>query len=347
MLSLFEKPVSYQFLLLVVILIVGLVGFGLFFVAVHLEVHSEFLWPNPYTFYVIGSVVFSILCLPCLLVRREDWNLQRGWLSLSVLPTSIIVICLSTAYQMGSYVSLPVDLLSFAESPFVNDILKFRLGLPIYTEPEDNNSYPYAPGTQILTYLISAAFGRGESIPFFRAVQFSYVILACLIAASLCDLLARKFLLNKEYANRSLWLALWIPALFLCATAPDVNPYTHSLHNDGLALLVSITCFWVMAKYAHTPRNWLLWAMALLPSLGFLVKQSLAVWLAFFLLFLFVGGATPIKKTLYVGLTSVIFIVVSAGLCYLMWGEHFFYWTFVALGDKKVSVFRSILHLFY
>jgi hypothetical protein len=62
-------------------------------------------------------------------------------------------MALAMGYALAAYVPIPVDLLSFSESPFVNDILKFRLGAPIYTPPEDANSYPYTPGTQLLTYL--------------------------------------------------------------------------------------------------------------------------------------------------------------------------------------------------
>ena len=91
---------------------------------------------------------------------------------------------LAAAYQMIAYIRVPVDLLSFSESSFVNDILKFRLGTPIYTPPADNSAYPYMPGAPILTYLIAALLGQPDSIPVYRAVQFAYVILAAIMALS-------------------------------------------------------------------------------------------------------------------------------------------------------------------
>ena len=96
----------------------------------------------------------------------------------SLLATGAMVLLLLTLYHFAQYIRLPVDLLSFAESPFVTDILKLRTGQPLYTPVGDNNSYPYTPGSQILTYAISAALGHGDDIAFFRTVQFGYVVAA-------------------------------------------------------------------------------------------------------------------------------------------------------------------------
>lgn len=76
--------------------------------------------------------------------------------SIALLGAGAIGLMLMTLYHMSWYIRLPVDLLSFSESPFLTDIIKFREGLPIYTPPQDNNSYPYTPGTPILTYSIAA-----------------------------------------------------------------------------------------------------------------------------------------------------------------------------------------------
>lgn len=95
---------------------------------------------------------------------------------------------------------------------------------------------------------IAAAFGKGDSIPFYRLVQFAYVILASVLAAGVCDLLARQSLSSHEYRNRLLWIGFLLFSLFLLATDPRFNIYTHTLHNDGLALLFSVFAFWLIAK---------------------------------------------------------------------------------------------------
>ncbi|MGH7766715.1 MAG: hypothetical protein ACREQP_04615, partial [Candidatus Binatia bacterium] len=152
------------------------------------------------------SAIFSLTILLAIVVialrlvsRGEGRTLTHGAVPLAMLAAVGTVMALTAGYQLSYYIMLPVDLLSFAESPFVADILKLRLGAPIYASPTDNNNYPYTPGTQILTYFVSSAFGNGDSIPFYRAVQFSYVILAAVVATSLCDLLAQKFLSAAAY----------------------------------------------------------------------------------------------------------------------------------------------------
>ena len=37
----------------------------------------------------------------------------------------------------------------------------------------------------------------------------------------------------------------------------------------------------------------------------------------------------------------------TIGGCYLLWGDPFLFWTFVATGKKTVSILRSFLHLFH
>jgi hypothetical protein len=264
---------------------------------------------------------------------------------LALLAAVGIFLLVTTVYQLTGYLRLPVDLLSFSESPYVNDILKLRLGVPIYSRPEDNDSYPYTPGSQILTYLIAAGCGQGESISFYRLVQFLYVILASLVAVSLCDLLARGLLSAWEYRYRPLWVTVWVPFLFLLATEPRFNLYTHSLHNDGLALLVSVAAFWLIVRHSFAPRPWLLAAMTVLPALGFLVKQNQLMWAGVFLFYLLTVKGVSWRQFVLVVLGQVGLVMAVIGACYLLWGEPFVYWIFRGLGDKQVSVLRSIQHL--
>lgn len=254
------------------------------------------------------------------------------------------LLALSNASQLVGYLRLPVDLLSFSESPFVNDILKFRSGVPIYTPPEDNNSYPYTPGAPILTYVISAALGHPDSIPFFRQTQFLYVLLACVIGASVCDLLARALLSAREYGNRLLWLPVWFLFIFLLATDRRFNLYTHSLHNDGLALLVSVTAYWLIVKHSLTPGGWVVVLMAVLPALGFLAKQNQLMWAGVFPVYLLAVGTVPARQLLLYMFGSAVSVGAVVGTCYWLWGDNFVWWVFTGLGSKQVSLLRSAQH---
>ena len=120
----------------------------------------------------------------------------------------------------------------------------------------------------------------------------------------------------------------------------------HSLHNDGLALFVSTLAYWLIARSGRTPGWVLLIPMALLPTVGYLVKQSLLIWLVFFSSYLLVATRTAWRQWLVFVLGSTASIVVAIGLCYWLWGDPFIWWTFIALGSKEVSVLRSAIHLF-
>jgi hypothetical protein len=296
---------------------------------------------------LLGTSAFVLLLVASALgvALRRGRRLPPGSWSLAILVGAVAVLALAALYQIAAYLEVPVDLLSFSESPFVNDILKLRLGTPVYTPVPDNNSYPYTPGAQILTYAVSAALGYPESIPVYRAVQFSFVVLAAVIATSICDLLARQLLSPAEYRQRALWIAVWLPWLFLVSIDPRFNPYNHSLHNDGLALLFSMAAFWMMARYAMRPGPVLFWVMAIWPALGFLVKQSQMIWLVVFCVYFVVLGGTPWRRLALFLLCGAAAWGATIALCFLLWDRPFLHWVFGALGEKQVSVFRSVLHL--
>ena len=292
---------------------------------------------------VIG--VSAALVLMYLLTSRS-W---RDGQALSFAPLMAVVaiatvMFLTTAYHVAAYAGVPVDLVSFSEAPFVNDILKVRIGQPIYTPPQDNNSYPYTPGTQLLTYLVSDALGHGDSISFLRHIQMWYVILAAVFATWTCHLLASMTSPN-EYRQRPLWIAIWFPLLFLVAFDERFNEYVHSLHNDGLALLVCSIAFWLMVKYSMSASLGILCVMALVPSLGFFVKQSQAIWFGLLTIYLVADGKTSWPRLSFFATASLLALMSTVGGCYLLWGADFWFWVFEALGQKSVSIARSIEHL--
>jgi hypothetical protein len=272
---------------------------------------------------------------------------QRATWSVALLALGAVALALAALYQVSFYLRIPVDLLSFAESPFLTDIIKYREGLPLYTPVADNNSYPYTPGTQILTYTIGAAFGHGTDIPFLRYVQFSYVLLAALVAGLVADGLSQLLIPEVRRGGRGLWIVSCTALLFLVALDPRFNNFVHSLHNDGLAMLISMTAAWLAVSHAHGARRWHLVAMALLPALGFLVKQNQLMWAGLFAIYLWFEGSTDKRWVILWAVVAGILGVAVMGGAVLVLGENFRYWIFGALGDKQVSLARSILHLIW
>ncbi|MCS6953516.1 MAG: hypothetical protein NZM33_11750 [Bryobacteraceae bacterium] len=144
----------------------------------------------------------------------------------------------------------------------------------------------------------------------------------------------------------SLWGLLGFPVLFLAGTNALTNPFTHNLHNDALALATCALGYWVLLRYADS-RGWLwLGAMVVLPAVGFVVKQSLLVWLALFGLHLAIfDRPRSWRRVVFVvvGGGALVAAVVAAG--YWLWGEPFRYWIFTVLAGSGVSVLRSFRHL--
>ena len=94
---------------------------------------------------------------------------MRQHRTLLLLPVGVLATLAAAAvYQIHFFLLIPADLLSFAESPFISDIIRIKAGLPLFSPPGDNNSYPYSPGTQLLTYALASIVGTTDSVPVVR-----------------------------------------------------------------------------------------------------------------------------------------------------------------------------------
>src|SRR5262245_22660548 len=71
-----------------------------------------------------------------------------GYFSLAFCLAISVVLVLYYLKSIKPYVFLPADILMWAETNFVGDIIKLRIGVPIYTPPGDSNSLIYTPGAR-------------------------------------------------------------------------------------------------------------------------------------------------------------------------------------------------------
>ena len=275
----------------------------------------------------------------------SDAPRTSGRALLTLVAIGLLGLAAAALYQLSFYVRLPVDLLSFAESPFITDIVKLRLGEGLYTPPADNNSYPYTPGATLLTFGLASLIGKSDSIVALRTLQFGYVVATCFIGLWVVGQLQRRFLGPTERGERWLWAGIGAPVLLMVAFDPEFNLYTHSLHNDGLALLLSTLAFGLLVRFDNGPTRRLLVVMAVLPAAGFFVKQSLLIWLPLSTAWLLVSGHLRLRgaAVFALGGTAAVGVIVAA--CYALWGDPFIWWVFTALGAKVVSVLRSGQHL--
>jgi hypothetical protein len=116
------------------------------------------------------------------------------------------------------------------------------------------------------------------------------------------------------------------------------------LHNDGLALLISACGFWLMVTHAASGRPAWLIPMAILPAIGFMVKQNHLMWAGIFFVYLLVSGSATRRQIFGYCFGAGALILATIGMCYALWGQPFVYWVFIGLGNKSVSPARIILH---
>ncbi len=136
----------------------------------------------------------------------------------------------------SGYIFFPADILVWSEGDFVNDILKFKVGYPLYTSPLNSDSFHYVPGPQLLTYLLAWIAGHADSIPAYRVIQVAFTAAAAFVATLCCHRLLR--ISRHGFASRQrrwLWNVFWFAALFLMASNSITNRFAHNLHGDALA----------------------------------------------------------------------------------------------------------------
>ena len=296
---------------------------------------------------IVGIVLAGLILLPPVVylgIRRRAATFSA--LTLIILASLSAVLIASYLYLVSFDIFFPADILIWSETDFVNDILKFHQGYPIFTAQVNNESFHYLPGAQLLTYWLAWLSGHPASLGAYRLIQVGYSVLAAMVGAS-CVRQLIGVVRPSMKSKVDLWLgAVYVPLLFLVATNPLTNPFTHLLHNDSLAQLVTMVAFWLLLRYAITGDKRLLWLMAFVPVAGFWVKQNSAIWALFYCVQLaFFDRSRSIKRVLAFALATFGAIGVSVAAAYLLWGEPVIFWIFVVLGRHAVSPLRSFKHV--
>lgn len=298
---------------------------------------------------MIVGAMFAVLAVlpPAVYLIARRGAAQLGDLGLITIGTVSILLAASYFFWASFYVAFPGDFIIWSESDFVNDILKFRQGYPLFTADVNNESFTYVPGSQLLTYFFAWLFGHSTSVSAYRAVQIGYTVLSAVVAFLCCRrLVSLSFPAESRVGQSAIWGIVWLTGFFLIATNTVTNPFSHLLHNDSLAQLITVTAYWLLLEYEATKDKRILWLMILLPAVGFWVKQSLIIWAGLYFAYLVVF-AQPRSFKRAIGFGAVAFggVLVSFAIGYALWQENFNYWVFTVLGKHGVSPLRSFRHL--
>ena len=297
---------------------------------------------------LVGGLFAILAALPpaiYLLVRRGAAKLSD--LGLIVIGTVSTLLVACYLFWASFYVVFPADIFIWSESDFVNDILKFRQGYPIFTAEVNNESFTYVPGTQLVTYFFAWLAGQPTSVPTYRMIQVGYTLLSAIVAFLCCRRLVKSSFSDEQQVSHSaVWGVVWLTGLFLIATNTITNSFSHLLHNDALAQLITVTAYWLLLEYDATKDKRILWLMALIPAVGFWVKQSLIIWAALYCAYLVIfAQPRSFKRLLGFGIAAFGGIMISFAIGYALWAENFTYWVFTVLGKHGVSPLRSFKHL--
>lgn len=292
----------------------------------------------------VGAIGATLIgALAWIGVRRRALSASEIGRLAIVLATGVLAILAGT--RLLAHVRFPADILIWSESDFVADIIKLRTGRPVYAPEADNESFPYMPGAQALTWLLSSAVGMGDSIVAMRAVQLLFTI----TSAVLGTLTARRLLqgagVHLDRRDAAGWAAFWTPMLFLVATNGITNPFTFLLHNDALNLLLTMCTYWLLVEFTFTRSRAALIALIAMPMLGFVVKQSSVLWVGLVPLQLWLFDPQPsFRRAFVVGFVASVLVAAAFGLLYALWGADFIYWVFTVLKAHGVSPIRSLHH---
>jgi hypothetical protein len=293
---------------------------------------------------IVGIVFAAILtAVPVCYVLRKRREATPGMVGLIFVAAYSVLVLAIYFFWVSWYVFFPADFLIWSEGDFTNDTLKFSVGYPLYSSQVNNDSFTYVPGPQLLTYLLAWAVGKSGSIAAYRAIQLTYTAGAALLATLCCRRLLRLADPSSRSIGNWLWNSLWFATLFLIATNAITNPFTHNLHDDALAQLVTIASYFLLLIYIERPSRTVLAAMMFVAPIGLLVKQSLVIWIAWYGGFLAVFSKSWRRAIVFAAMTGTLCAVVL-GFCFAIWGRPFFYWTFYVLGRHPVSPLRSIRH---
>jgi hypothetical protein len=301
---------------------------------------------DPEKAVLMTGILFAaiLVFIPGAYLLRSGRRASPATSGLLFLTACSILLLASYLFSVSWYVFFPADFLTWSESDFVNDILKFSSGYPIYTPQINNDSFVYVPGPQLLTYLLAWLAGKSGSIPAFRLIQLIYTAASAWIATLCCRQMLRLARPGLRATTSWLWNCFWYAALLLIATNSLTNPFVHNLHGDALAQLMTIIAFYLVLKYAETRSRAVLAVMTVLPAAGFLVKQSLMVWAAWNAGFLAVLHRSW-KRVIGFTAIAILLLSITFGMCYAIWGAPFFFWIFSVMGHHPVSPLRSFQHL--
>lgn len=295
---------------------------------------------------VLGGVLALVLLAAyVLLFLPELLSPPDGRLGIVLLTIVAAVLVGVYFWRVLPLLLLPYDLAHWSEPMFLLDIVKLRAGKSLYLPAGFSNSNAYTFGTALVNYSLAWLLRHPTSVVLYRFLQQFYLFLTALFGAASASRLAVLATPERGDQRPRIWFVFFTLILLLFATNANTAVHNVYLHNDPLAWLACAIALWLMINHEskHSPHCF--WAMAFMPTLAFLVKQYLLIWLMVYLVYLFFDSTVPARRLLIFAIVSFSSIGLTIGLCYAVWGHPFFFWVFEAMGGFIIS-FQWLLDRF-
>lgn len=285
-----------------------------------------------------GVVVVFVLAVYILRFHPDRVRLGPGRVGIVLLILLALVLAGLYVRSIRPLLALPYDLASWSEPMFVVDIIKWRTGAKLYLPADDSNTNTYTFAAPAISYFLASLAGYPTSIPFYRWLQQFYLLLTAIVAGLAAWQLLRLATRGQGLSHSRLWLIFFVLASFLLAVNPQTGAFNVYLHIDPMALLFSTVSFWILTSHAMSGHPRWFWLMAVMPTLGFLVKQYLVIWAVVYVVYLWLDGRYPLRRVLAFGVVSFTMVGAAVAVSLAIWGEPFLYWVFQVMGGHVVSV---------
>ena len=291
-----------------------------------------------------GVLLAAVLgAFPGVYLIRQRLRAQPGTTGLVFLTGCAVSLLGIYFFVVSSYVTFPADMLMWSEGDFMNDILKFSIGYPLYTPQFNNDSINYVPAAQLLTHLLGSLIGKAWSIPTYRVIQLGYAALAAFIGLLCCRSILRLAFPETRIGDGWLGNAFGYGILLLTTTNSITNYFAHNLHADALAQVANVVAFYLLLRYIESRSPKVLVWMAVIVTAGFFVRQNALIWGACYGAFLLLWDRSW-KRLIAFAVGAAALFGAAVAVCFAIWGQPFYYWVFYMLSQHKVGVLRSFQH---
>lgn len=245
------------------------------------------------------------------------------------------MICLTVPVYCGLLIAqtiarirFPWDLYWWSESPFLVGMLKLAHHQPVYTSPEECNSFVYSPGLQYLVHAVLNPMGLSLDIRFCRLVS-----LTLGLGAAFCGAVAALRLIRS--ATVSVSTALMLPLSFgIFWLMISQNFMSDLCHPDNLHALHATALLALCVASIETRRFSLAALTMVVAGLGVFTKQTeglslLGPVLAF--AYFRIGGT---RRQLLLAAIGVLSLGISLWLLWLP--KDAYYFTVDVLRHQKI-----------